>query len=284
MALFNNEELFQKIEHDLQNAKDCLNEQMIQEPFYKDFSYRFCWSSNAIEGNTLSLAETISLIDYDEVRSGHTFTEYQEAKNLYHAITDILLPSRKQDITEEWIKKANALVMDWEGNYRKGPVYVGSMAEVIYYPPKAELVPELMQTHISEINIHKESIKEIIETVAKQHIQFERIHPFQDGNGRVGRMILNQQLINHDLFPLCINPKGKYRQAFRRYNKNGDISQMVHILAKEEISAIERIKDYQEKYLESQKEWTPMERALKRRETLNRQRDNEKGREHEVEI
>lgn len=76
----------------------------------KDFSLRFCWSSNAIEGNTLNLEETISVIEYDEVRSGHTYTEYQEAKNLYHAIQELLIPFEKKSLTEEWIKKANGLI------------------------------------------------------------------------------------------------------------------------------------------------------------------------------
>ena len=70
----------EEIEKKLELVKGVRDKSVIMDPFIKDFSYRFCWSSNALEGNTLSLDETISLIDYDEVRSGHTYTEYQEAK------------------------------------------------------------------------------------------------------------------------------------------------------------------------------------------------------------
>lgn len=75
------------------------------KPFIKDFAYRFCWSSNALEGNTLSLDETICLIDYDEVRSGHTYTEYQEAKNLYKAIKKEMLPLQKERLQKLGSKK-----------------------------------------------------------------------------------------------------------------------------------------------------------------------------------
>ena len=78
MALIDNEKLYENIEKKLELIKAAKEQPVIMKPFIKDFAYRFCWSSNALEGNTLSLDETICLIDYDEVRSGHTYTEYQE--------------------------------------------------------------------------------------------------------------------------------------------------------------------------------------------------------------
>ena len=60
-------------------------------------------------------------------------------------------------------------------------------------------------------------------------MDFERIHPFADGNGRTGRMVLNQQLINEKLLPIIIESKGNYCQAFRRYDRSGDISQMMFL-------------------------------------------------------
>ena len=108
-------------------------------------------------------------------------------------------------------------------------------------PPAPEKIPELMNTYLKEMQIQKESLTETLEQAARLHIQFEQIHPFQDGNGRVGRMILNQQFINQNLLPITIEPKGKYRQAFRQYEKNGDISLMMHVLCKSELGAIEKI-------------------------------------------
>ena len=102
MALIDNEKLYENIEKKLELIKAAKEQPVIMKPFIKDFAYRFCWSSNALEGNTLSLDETICLIDYDEVRSGHTYTEYQEAKNLYKAIKKEMLPLQKREITEAY--------------------------------------------------------------------------------------------------------------------------------------------------------------------------------------
>lgn len=85
-----------KIELVLPSIKEKLNDNLISEPFYKDFKYSFCWSSNAIEGSTLSLDETISLLEYDEVSSAHTFKEYDEAKRLYSAIEKYISFEKKK--------------------------------------------------------------------------------------------------------------------------------------------------------------------------------------------
>ena len=68
MALIDNDKLYENIEKKLELIKAAKEQPVIMKPFIKDFAYRFCWSSNALEGNTLSLDETICLIDYDEVR------------------------------------------------------------------------------------------------------------------------------------------------------------------------------------------------------------------------
>lgn len=104
MRLVDNEILINEIVSEMDKI-DALKDGFVRDVFTKDFSYRFCWSSNAIEGNTLTLDETISLIEYDEVKSGHTFSEYQEAKNLFYAIEKMMLPLEEKTITEDWIKK-----------------------------------------------------------------------------------------------------------------------------------------------------------------------------------
>lgn len=105
----------------------------------------------------------------------------------------------------------------------------------------ADNVPELMDTFLKSANFEGTSVKESLEKIALTHIQFERIHPFKDGNGRVGRMILNQQLINNGLLPVTFSAKGKYRQAFRIYDRNKDTSSIVHIIGKAQEEAISRI-------------------------------------------
>lgn len=215
--------------------------------FCEDFALRFCWSSNAIEGNTLSLDETAALIEYDEVRSGHTYSEYSDAKNLYRAISELLLPLRKENISEEWIKKSNALIMNGSGEYRKIPVKVGTLAETVYIPPTAEKVPSLMEKFLEGVNFSAQSLLEAAKKAAVCHIDFERIHPFADGNGRTGRMILNKQLINSGLLPIALNKTGSYRRAFKVFGRSGDTSLMVYEILSEEVAATCRFLDFYRK-------------------------------------
>lgn len=231
-----------KIEKTLPYIKEKLKENLIFEPFYKDFKYSFCWSSNAIEGNTLSLSETISLLEYDEVSAGHSFREYDEAKRLYSAIEKYLSFEYK-DITESWIKNIAQEVTGLSGGYRKENVYIGTLSEAIYYPPSHENINELMGEYIKYIKpFSKMQLGDKITYIAKKHIEFERIHPFLDGNGRTGRVILNQSLINESLLPIVIEPKSKYRSAFKEYNKSGDTSLMENIVYNGQLEAIEKVK------------------------------------------
>ncbi|MCD7766375.1 MAG: Fic family protein [Lachnospiraceae bacterium] len=87
----------------------------------------------------------------------------------------------------------------------------------------------------------------IFELLAQEHIEFESIHPFLDGNGRTGRMLLSQRMVNQGLLPIAIEPSGDYRRAFRRYEKNGDLPPMVHILCKGELAALSRVNCLKEK-------------------------------------
>lgn len=64
-----------------------------------------------------------------------------------------------------------------------------------------------------------------------------------DGNGRTGRMIMNQRLINNGWLPVTIENQSKYRQAFRRYEASKDLSMMVYIICKGELASIRRVKE-----------------------------------------
>jgi Fic family protein len=236
-----------EVEKKLLTSKSLEKSEVALSWFYEDFALRFCWSSNAIEGNTLSLDETAALIEYDEVSSGHTYSEYREAKKLYRAISEMLLPFCKSDITSDWIKRSNALIMGGDGEYRKIPVKVGSIIETVYIPPSAEKVPKLMDEFIRNANFGAESLLEAAKKAAVYHIEFERIHPFSDGNGRTGRMILNKQLINLGFAPITLNKTGAYRRAFKIYGRNGDSSLMAYEILSEEEASIERFLDFYEK-------------------------------------
>ena len=242
MPLFDNESRILQIEKEKAEIFQYMKNPLICQPFTEDFAKRFSWSTNAIEGNTLSLEETIAVIDYDEVKSNHTYSEYTDAKNAYHAIQSMLIPFGKTPIDEAWIKKANGYIRYMQSEYRENSVYIGNLSEAVYYPPDPKDVPAHMKNWIREANIEAETVKETFEKIAASHVRFERSHPFSDGNGRTGRMIATQQLINHGFLPVSIPPTGKYREAFRRYDKREDLSEMVYVLLKSELESFERVR------------------------------------------
>ncbi len=245
--IVDNSELLMELKKANISFSDISKRKIIFEPFWDDFKVRFCWSSNAIEGNTLSLDDTIDVVLYDEVNTGHTYTEYTEAKNLYNAISKQISYDNVQ-INEEWIKKCNSFIIGTEQNYRNSDVYIGTLAGATYFPPHHTEVPKQIDELLSNIKIRNDNIENTIIDVAEFHMRFERIHPFRDGNGRTGRMILNQQLINSNLLPVTIDKTSKYRQAFRAYDRNKDISLLVHLICSNELEALKRVHDLEFKY------------------------------------
>lgn len=246
MAIIDCDNILEKVVSKRTQLNKMKKESLISAPFYKDFYYRFCWNSNALEGNTLTLDETISVVEYDEVRSGHTYTEYNEAKKLYSCIVKYL--SREaQNITKEWISNVNGIIIGSTGEYRTKNLYIGTLVEATYYPPNFEDVPKKMDDFLEHVNFRTDDWKKAIQEIAKQHIIFERIHPYVDGNGRTGRMILNQQLINNGMLPITLSEQSKYRQAFRKYDENGDYSLLAYQLCKGELNSIKRMEELYKK-------------------------------------
>ncbi|MEJ8788909.1 Fic family protein [Dorea sp. ICN-14282] len=239
-----------EIERYKEKCEEWKKNHLVWNPFHKDLLFRLSWNSNSLEGNTLSLEETIQVIEYDEVRSGHTFTEYQEAKTMYAALSQKMTFKGNTKIDLQWIKDTNYLIMQKDGEFRKEDVYIGTPVEVVYYPPKYQKVPELMKRYTEDLPI-PETIqeKDVIAHVARKHIEFERIHPFKDGNGRTGRVIMHQQLLNQGILPAIIKDQSKYRQAFRRYDKNGETSLMEYVIAEGILETYHRLENVYEKFL-----------------------------------
>nr|WP_300304864.1 Fic family protein [uncultured Anaerostipes sp.] len=86
----------------------------------------------------------------------------------------------------------NAMMRDKQKGYREKNVFIGTMTDAVFYPTDYKKVPELMKEISSEWNDLEGTLKEVLEKITELHFRFERIHPFEDGNGRTGRMIFNR--------------------------------------------------------------------------------------------
>lgn len=163
------------------------------------------YHSNAIEGNTLTLRETQMVIEYGVTVHGHPLREYLEATNhaeAYRYVTELV--EQQRPITRGTILALHSLVMDKileeKGQFRTVPVYIRGANMT---PPPARQVESLMQDWLTWIE--GEGLRyQLIMRAAIAHHGFEAVHPFADGNGRVGRLLLNLMLMREGYPPALL--------------------------------------------------------------------------------
>jgi Fic family protein len=236
---------FEEIERLLDKRKNLrplnLGEQArLREEFIIENTY----NSNAIEGNSLTLRETSLVIKEGLTIGGKPLRDHLEAVGHAEALDFVWgLSKSGSPLSERDIKDIHSLVLahdkDNAGLYRRIPVTISGSSVT---PPQPYLVPKQMETLIAD---YKEllSARNIIEAVSEFHLRFEIIHPFIDGNGRTGRLILNLELIKSGLLPVNIKYEDidKYYQCFDDYLKAGTSETMYNLIAK-----YERITLYEE--------------------------------------
>jgi len=182
--------------------------------YMEDILVRMAHHSTAIEGNTLTQAETISILIHNFIPRDMSEREYYEVKNYRKAFNTLLEADRK--ITTELIKKYNKYIMenlhDLNGKFKTTQnLTLGAEFE----PTKPYLVPFEIEDWCNNLSYRLENAKtneEKVEIIMDQHIKFEKIHPFNDGNGRTGRLLIIHSCLKEDLEPIIIpkEEKGKY--------------------------------------------------------------------------
>ena len=163
------------------------------------------YHSNAIEGNTLSLRETQMVIEYGMTVHGHALREYLEATNHAEAYSYLItLVEKKAPVTREVILALHSLVMDKileaKGQFRTVPVYIRGANMT---PPPASRVEPLMREWIAWIDGEGKEYEPVMRAAIAHHA-FEAVHPFLDGNGRVGRLLLNLMLMREGYPPALL--------------------------------------------------------------------------------
>ena len=191
--------------------------------YLEDLITRSTYHSNGIEGSTLTYAETYAILYNDNSFKiqGKEPREIYEAINHKKALEFVFENLNNKDAFDErFIKKLNEIInkdiKNTEG-YRKVQVFINGTE---YIPPEAEKVPNLMNYFVYNYN-HDE--QDIFNKIARYHIEFERIHPFEDGNGRTGRLLLNYELLKNNMAPVVIlkDDRVKYFEFLRNTDEIG---------------------------------------------------------------
>lgn len=177
----------------------------IVKNLHEDLVLRWTYHSNAIEGNTLTLKETKVALEGITI-GGKTLREHFEAINHKDAILFMEdLAQKEERLSEYSIKQIHSLILkniddENKGKYRTTNVII-SGAE--HKPPQSFEVQSKMQEFIKNYN---ENITKLhpIELASFVHIEFVKIHPFLDGNGRTSRLLMNLELIKAGFPPVVI--------------------------------------------------------------------------------
>lgn len=228
----------------------------LDEKFRLEFNY----NSNHLEGNTLTYGETKLLLMFDDTKGNHTLREYEEMRAhdiAYKFIQE--LAKEERPLTENVIKNLNEIILVrpfWKeaitadgqntrrlikvGEYKEQPNSVRLQnGEIFEYPSPSDvpiLMGELLDWYRSEENnLHPLTLATML------HYKFVSIHPFDDGNGRVARLLMNYVLLKNNLPPVIIKSgdKENYLRALRVADI-GDYEELISFVGKQLIWSLEK--------------------------------------------
>ena len=200
------------------------------------------YNSNAIENSTLTLEDTEDILIRNQIRTDHEIREIYEAKNLASAI-EYLMDNPEKEISVELILKLHKTLLtnirdEIAGRFRSGKEWVRVGTHIGANP---EFVNGFMHDLVRYYN--SDNGEYFLEKIAYFHAEFENIHPFGDGNGRIGRLLTNEQLDMLGLPPIIIPNKSKfdeYYPALDEYTKTYKADKLTELFASLLIEALYR--------------------------------------------
>jgi Fic family protein len=219
---------------------------------WSEIWYEESHHSTAIEGNTLILKEVRELLAHGQAVGDKALFDYLEVQGyataaewVYAQATDATLERTEPYITQTELRAIHRLVVEPAWNVRppddlrpgEGPGGfrehdIAPFTSGMKPPPYTD-VPPLISDWLVTANRHPDPGTHLIEHLGRVHAQFERIHPFRDGNGRVGRLALNLLLVRHGLAPAIIYKRDRraYLRALDRGDR-GDAGQIGELIAR----------------------------------------------------
>ncbi|MCL2874643.1 MAG: Fic family protein [Defluviitaleaceae bacterium] len=210
-----------------------------------DFNIEFTYDTNAIEGSKLTLRETALILQEDITIAEKPLRMHLDAIGHRDAFEYVLsIADATEKLTERRIKEIHSLVLmndsENRGVYRSVPVKIQGAS---HNPPPPYLIAPQMESLLLEYEVMKHELH-IIEAISEFHLRFEGIHPFIDGNGRTGRLIMNLELIKAGFLPVNIKftDRHKYYECFDSYyyNEQHKTDALLELIVRYELQELER--------------------------------------------
>lgn len=207
-------------------------DEILNHPDIRDqFILKLTYHSNSIEGSTLTEPDTAAVLFDNVALPNKSLTEQLEAKNHQTALNYLFdFVSKKGKIDESLVLRLHSILMNGirpdAGSYRNHGVRItGVDLPTANHMSIHKLIPEILA-------LIDNRTKDIIFLSAKVHAKFEQIHPFSDGNGRIGRLLMNAMLLSANFAPAVIHQENKrlyYTYLYKAQTKE-DYSQLENFL------------------------------------------------------
>lgn len=218
------DKILEEIEKNKQKLQKLLENSNNKKEMYKWLKTELAYTSNAIEGNTLTRKETELVIDDGITSTSKPLQHYIEAVNHAKAFEKIItFLDEDKNINENFILNIHKIILtglddDNAGFYRNCRVRISGSTVIMPNPIK---VPDLMTNFYNWLsdNMDNEPITAIL-----AHLKFVSIHPFVDGNGRCTRLLMNTILLKFGFAPIVIRPtdRKKYLSVVENYQLKGN--------------------------------------------------------------
>jgi Fic family protein len=203
------------------------------------FSEIFSYNTNAIEGSKLTKKEVRNILEKNKWSEDSSKEDIAETYGVSESIK--LIRKSKENITVDFIKKIHKVVFknskSFAGELRKKGeevVVMGASGIIVHEGAPQVRVIYLLKELVNWYNKNKKKYPGLV-LAAVVHNQFENVHPFADGNGRVGRILLNNILIKNNLPPINIDltNRQEYYSSLQEYQKKGNLKPTIDLLIKE---------------------------------------------------
>lgn len=209
----------------------------LSEEEWRKFTAEFAYDTNAIEGSTVTQSEVEDILEREQWPPARTKDEISETYGVAEAINHIR--STDEHISLQLMKDLHSIVfknsLSFAGRFREKEVaIVDAREEIIHRGAPPTQVAPLLKELVEWYEENKENYSPLVLAMVV-HNQFETIHPFEDGNGRVGRLLLNNILLKHNFPPVNIGLENRreYYATLHEYQENHNIRPTIELILKE---------------------------------------------------